>query len=136
LSFPRTLEIEGRLHSVRSQSSRCDHPDKVARGVTLDIVPTLLLFETIGQKEATSSWHFFFLIQGHGLPEHMIGSDPEFFLRHMFAALLYYLDAIEPAAWAEYLRCFRVAAMRPRGQTAPVIRAWPATLRHITCVCG
>jgi haloacetate dehalogenase len=96
-----------------------DHPDKVTRGVTLDIVPTLLLFETIGQKEATSSWHFFFLIQGHGLPEHMIGSDPEFFLRHMFAALLYYLDAIEPAAWAEYLRCFRVAAMRPRGQTAP-----------------
>jgi haloacetate dehalogenase len=47
------------------------------------------------------------LIQGRGLPEHMIGGDPEFFLRHMFGSLLHDEDAIEPAAWTEYLRCFR-----------------------------
>ena len=64
-------------------------------------------FETIDQKAATGSWHWFFLIQGHGLPEHMIGGDPEFFLRHMFGTLLHDEDAIEPAAWTEYLRCFR-----------------------------
>ena len=55
---------------------------------------------------ATGSWHWFFLIQGRGLPEHMIGGDPEFFLRHMFGTLLHDEDAIEPAAWTEYLRCF------------------------------
>src|SRR5205085_4212685 len=48
-------------------------------GATLDIVPTLYRFETIDQKAATGSWHWFFLIQGRGLPEHMIGGDPEFF---------------------------------------------------------
>jgi haloacetate dehalogenase len=84
-----------------------DHPDKITRAASLDIVPTLYRFETIDQKAATGSWHWFFLIQGRGLPEHMIGGDPEFFLRHMFGTLLRDQGAIEPAAWAEYLRCFR-----------------------------
>src|SRR5215831_4076833 len=84
-----------------------DHPDKITRGATLDIVPTLYRFETIDQKAATGSWHWFFLIQGRGLPEHMIGGDPEFFLRHMFGTLLHDENAIEPAAWTDYLRCFR-----------------------------
>ncbi|HWB52017.1 MAG TPA: alpha/beta hydrolase [Stellaceae bacterium] len=84
-----------------------DHPDKITRGATLDIVPTLYRFETIDQKAATGSWHWFFLIQGRGLPEHMIGSDPEFFLRHMFGTLLRDQGAIDAAAFAEYLRCFK-----------------------------
>jgi haloacetate dehalogenase len=83
-----------------------DHPDKITRAASLDIVPTLYRFETIDQKAATGSWHWFFLIQGRGLPERLIGNDPEFFLRHMFGTLLRDQGAIEPAAWAEYLRCF------------------------------
>src|SRR6202041_501841 len=84
-----------------------DHGDKITKAASLDIVPTLSRFETSDQKAATGSWHWFFLIQGRGLPEHMIGGDPEFFLRHMFGTLLHNEDAIEPAAWNEYLRCFR-----------------------------
>ncbi|MBV8776453.1 MAG: alpha/beta hydrolase [Alphaproteobacteria bacterium] len=84
-----------------------DHGDKITRAASLDIVPTLYRFETIDQKAATGSWHWFFLIQGRGLPEHMIGGDPEFFLRHMFGSLLRDAGAIEPAAFAEYLRCFK-----------------------------
>jgi haloacetate dehalogenase len=84
-----------------------DHGDKISRAATLDIVPTLYRFETIDQKAATGSWHWFFLIQGRGLPEHFISSDPNFFLRHMFGALLREEGAIEDAAWAEYLRCFK-----------------------------
>jgi haloacetate dehalogenase len=83
-----------------------DHGEKITRAATLDIVPTLYRFETIDQKAATGSWHWFFLIQGRGLPEHLIGKDPEFFLRHMFGTLLRDQGAIEEAAWAEYLRCF------------------------------
>ena len=84
-----------------------DHGDRITRAALLDIVPTLYRFETIDQKAATGSWHWLFLIQGRGLPEHMIGGDPEFFLRHMFGTLLRDQGAIEPAAWAEYLRCFK-----------------------------
>jgi haloacetate dehalogenase len=84
-----------------------DHPDKVTRAASLDIVPTLYRFETIDQKAATGSWHWFFLIQARGLPERLIGNDAEFFLRHMFGTLLVDQGAIEEAAWAEYLRCFQ-----------------------------
>jgi haloacetate dehalogenase len=80
-----------------------DHPERIERLVLLDIVPTLHRFETIDQKAATSSWHWFFLIQGGGLPERLIGAEPEFFLSH----ILRDPAVFEPEAFAEYLRCFR-----------------------------
>ena len=102
-----------------------DHPDKVTRGATLDIVPTLYRFETIDQKAATGSWHWFFLIQGRGLPEHMIGCDPEFFLRHMFGTLLQNEDAIEPAVGTSTCAASgtRRRSARPATNTAPARRS-------------
>jgi len=84
-----------------------DHSERIERLSLLDIVPTLYRFETIDQKAATSSWHWFFLIQPNGFPERLIGSDAEFFLRHQLAALLRDPAILEPEAFAEYLRCFR-----------------------------
>jgi len=69
----------------------------------LDIVPTLYRFETIDQKAATASYHWFFLIQPGGLPERLIGAEPEFFLRHSLRDPAVF----EPEAFAEYLRCFK-----------------------------
>ena len=69
----------------------------------LDIVPTLYRFETIDQKTATASYHWFFLIQPGGLPERLIGAEPEFFLRHSLRDPAVF----EPEVFAEYLRCFR-----------------------------
>jgi haloacetate dehalogenase len=83
-----------------------DHPARVERLALLDIVPTLYRFETIDQKAATSSFHWFFLIQGGGLPERLIGAEPEFFLRHMLGSWARDPSAFEPAVFAEYLRCF------------------------------
>ncbi len=80
-----------------------DHGERVERLALLDIVPTLYRFETIDQKAATSSWHWFFLIQGGGLPEKLIGAEPEFYLRHSLRDPAVF----EPEAFAEYLRCFR-----------------------------
>ena len=40
-----------------------DHPERIERAALLDIVPTLYRFETIDQKAATGSYHWFFLIQ-------------------------------------------------------------------------
>ena len=84
-----------------------DHAERVERLALLDIVPTLYRFETIDQKAATASWHWFFLIQPGGLPERLIGAEPEFFLRHQLAGLLRDPAKLEPEAFAEYLRCFR-----------------------------
>jgi haloacetate dehalogenase len=56
-----------------------DHPERVERLALLDIVPTLYRFETIDQKAATASYHWFFLIQPGGLPERLIGAEPSSF---------------------------------------------------------
>jgi len=83
-----------------------DHPERIERLALLDIVPTLYRFETIDQKAATSSWHWFFLIQPSGFPERLIGAEAEFFLRHQLSALLREPAKLEREAFAEYLRCF------------------------------
>jgi haloacetate dehalogenase len=80
-----------------------DHPERIERLALLDIVPTLYRFETIDQKAATASYHWFFLIQPGGLPERLMGAEPEFFLRHSLRDPAVF----EPEAFAEYLRCFR-----------------------------
>jgi haloacetate dehalogenase len=80
-----------------------DHSERIERLALLDIVPTLHRFETIDQKAATASYHWFFLIQPGGLPERLIGAEPEFFLRSM----LRNPAVFEPEIFAEYLRCFK-----------------------------
>jgi haloacetate dehalogenase len=80
-----------------------DHSHRVERLALLDIVPTLYRFETIDQNAATASYHWFFLIQPGGLPERLIGAEPEFFLRHSLRDPA----AFELGAFAEYLRCFK-----------------------------
>ena len=82
-----------------------DHPERIERAASLDIVPTLYRFETIDQKSATGSFHWFFLIQPSPFPEQMIANSCELFLRKMLG-LSGTPGAHEPEAYAEYLRCF------------------------------
>src|SRR5262249_19945014 len=83
-----------------------DHAENVERVALLDIVPTLYRFETLDDKAARGSFHWFFLIQGGGLPERLVGAEPEFFLRHMLG-LARDPNRLEPEVFADYLRCFR-----------------------------
>jgi haloacetate dehalogenase len=82
-----------------------DHAERIDRVALLDIVPTLYRLETIDDKAARGSFHWFFLIQPGGLPERLIGAEAEFFLRHMLGVTRN-PDRLEPEVFAEYLRCF------------------------------
>jgi haloacetate dehalogenase len=82
-----------------------DHAERIDRVALLDIVPTLYRFETIDDKAARGSFHWFFLIQPGGLPERLIGAEAEFFLRHMLGVTRN-PDRLEPEVFAAYLRCF------------------------------
>ncbi|MSP67339.1 MAG: alpha/beta hydrolase [Alphaproteobacteria bacterium] len=84
-----------------------DHLDRVTRPALLDIAPTLTMFEHVNQGTATRSYHWYFLIQPGGLPETLIGARPEFYLRHTLGSWTKVAGAHEPAAFAEYLRCFQ-----------------------------
>ena len=84
-----------------------DHPERVERLAVLDIVPTLTVFEAVTQKLATEYYHWYFLIQPGGLPEHLIGLDPEYFLRRKLGSWGAGEAVFPDAVMAEYLRCFR-----------------------------
>jgi len=84
-----------------------DHPAAVQRLAVLDVAPTATMYARTDKVFATRYFWWFFLIQPAPLPEKMIGADPEFFLRHHINGQLKTPDATEPAAFAEYLRCYR-----------------------------
>ncbi len=84
-----------------------DHPDEVLKACVMDIAPTLHMFRTTDQEFATGYYHWFFLIQPDGLPEHMIGLDPDHYLRSKISKWSGANAVFAPEALAEYLRCFR-----------------------------
>jgi haloacetate dehalogenase len=104
LGFDR-FRIAGHDRGGRVTHRLClDHPDRVIRAAVLDIIPTPEVFKRLNKLVATAYYHWFFLIQPRGLPETLIGGNPEYYLRNIGAWGR--ADAFTPEAFAEYLRCF------------------------------
>jgi haloacetate dehalogenase len=89
-----------------------DHPDAVTRLALLDIVPTAAVYARLDRARAIAVWRYFFLVQPPDLPERLIGADPGFYLRWTLSEWAGRPDAIDPAALAEYERCFDQATIR------------------------
>jgi haloacetate dehalogenase len=89
-----------------------DHPDVVTRLAVLDIVPTLHVYEHVDKALATAYYHWFFFIQPAPLPERLIAGDPIGYLHSLLGAWGSGLDVYDPAALAEYERCFADAEAR------------------------
>ncbi len=83
-----------------------DHPQSVSALAVLDIVATLHMFEHVDLSMATSYFHWFFLTQGSGLPERLIGADPQAWLDSRFAGRHAGGRGLDAMALAEYARCF------------------------------
>lgn len=84
-----------------------DCPEVVTHLAVLDIVPTRHAFRNAGIAFGLGYWHWFFLAQPEPLPEHMIGADPEGWVRGRISALRRGGVPFDPAAVDEYVRCFR-----------------------------
>jgi haloacetate dehalogenase len=83
-----------------------DHPEVVTRLAVLDIVPTRHAYATADAAFAQGYYHWFFLTAGGGIPERLIGGDPEFWIRARMTARHHGGTAFDPAAMDEYVRCF------------------------------
>ena len=85
-----------------------DFPAAVERLMLLDIAPTLDMYASSGPAFATAYYHWFHLIQPAPLPERMIEPDWRFYLHAKLGGWggAGTLAHIEPAALAEYERCF------------------------------
>lgn len=84
-----------------------DHPDRVLKLATLDIAPTLAMYEKTNLEFATHYFHWFFLIRPFPFPETLISADPELYLRHTLGSRSAGLAPFSAEAYAEYLRCIR-----------------------------
>ena len=85
-----------------------DHPAAVEKLVTLDIAPTLAMYEQTNMAFAQAYWHWFFLIQPKPLPETMLERDPEFYLRSVMARGPEGLKKFAADAFSEYVRCAKL----------------------------
>ncbi|PGH44955.1 Pimeloyl-ACP methyl ester carboxylesterase [Micromonospora sediminicola] len=96
----------GALVAVRAG---LDHPDAVTHLVSLDVLPTLDMWDVLHGSSASVAFHLYLMAQPPGLPERMIAASADAFFGH-------FLDAWggDPAAMpadvrAEYLRASREA---------------------------
>ncbi|MDE1009805.1 MAG: alpha/beta hydrolase [Paraburkholderia fungorum] len=82
-----------------------DHPDAVTCLVTLDVAPTLAMYEKTSFEFARAYWHWFMLIRPEPFPETLIRADPDLYLKQTMGARSAGLAPFTAAAYAEYLRC-------------------------------
>lgn len=117
-----------------------DHPARVLKLATLDVIPTGEAFRRINREFALGYWHWFFLAAPYPLPENLIGSSPENFYfpnRDLFdpVALAAYLHAVrQPDTIHAMCEDYRAAATldhqydeADRGQrriTCPMLALW------------
>ncbi|HYZ16794.1 MAG TPA: alpha/beta hydrolase [Candidatus Acidoferrum sp.] len=80
-----------------------DHPERVRKLATLDIIPTFEHFRRADMRFGLGYWHWFFLAQPYPLPEKLIGADPDWFLTSRPNRK----NVHTPEALDDYLRCYR-----------------------------
>jgi haloacetate dehalogenase len=83
-----------------------DHPQRVRKLMTLDIIPTHKMFQIVNKEMATNTYHWFFLIQPYDFPERVIGADADYFIRSRFLRVANAETVFPNEAIEEYVRCF------------------------------
>ncbi|HEX7827950.1 MAG TPA: alpha/beta hydrolase [Mycobacterium sp.] len=83
-----------------------DHGERVDCVAVLDIVPTRHVFANVDRALATFYDHWFFLAEKPDLPERLIGSAPELFLRRKLDQWSGPDAVFDEEAVSEYVRCF------------------------------
>ncbi|MGV7245833.1 alpha/beta fold hydrolase [Caballeronia sp. M23-90] len=85
-----------------------DYPDVVTSLITLDVAPTLAMYEKTSFEFARAYWHWFFLVRPAPFPETLINADADLYLKQTIGARSAGLKPFTPEAYAEYLRCLQI----------------------------
>jgi haloacetate dehalogenase len=96
----------GALVAVRAG---LDHPAAVTHLASLDVLPTLDMWNVLHGVSAAVGFHLYLMAQPAGLPEKLIGAAPDTFLGHFLDIWTRNPDAIPAEVRAEYLRASRAA---------------------------
>lgn len=99
--------VAGHDRGGRTVHRMClDYSDAVEKACVMDIAPTHTMFSMADKHFATGYYHWFFLIQPGGLPEKLIGCDPEYYLTEKLKRWSGKNKDFDPEAVKEYIRCF------------------------------
>lgn len=88
-----------------------DHQERVTKLMSLDTVPTLDVWESMGWRGANEAFHWPFLAQSDGIPEAMINADPDLFIGHLLRRWAGDFNRLDPNAVNEYLSAFHNKAV-------------------------
>jgi haloacetate dehalogenase len=85
-----------------------DHPGRLTRLATLDILPTYEYWARMDRAYALKIYHWTLLAQPEPLPETLLGANPDFYLKNKLASWSKSKDlkAFDPRALAHYLAAF------------------------------
>ncbi|WP_055616533.1 alpha/beta fold hydrolase [Streptomyces phaeochromogenes] len=86
-----------------------DHPDKVTHLASLDVLPTLDMWEVMRGTSAAVGFHLYLMAQPPGLPEQLIGASPDAFFGHFLDVWTRDPAALPPEIHAAYLAASRAA---------------------------
>lgn len=90
-----------------------DQPQRVSRAAVVDILPSHHIWRNASTPWAMKSWHWLFMAQPYDLPERMMASVPaEWFMQRKLSKPGIGLGFFDPAAFAEYVRCFTWKTIR------------------------
>jgi haloacetate dehalogenase len=99
--------VAGHDRGARVAHRLClDHPESVVKVCLMDIAPTLTMYSGTNKEFATRYVWWFLQIQPFPMPEHIIGLDPEYYLREHLGVQGKTAGAVTPDAMEEYLRCY------------------------------
>jgi haloacetate dehalogenase len=98
--------VAGHDRGARVAFRMClDHPEKIERMASLDIVPTHHVLTNMSVAWGINSYHWFFLAQKAPYPERLICADLPFYIATKLNKPGVGLDIFAPEAMAEYVRC-------------------------------
>jgi pimeloyl-ACP methyl ester carboxylesterase len=96
----------GALVAIRAA---LDHPDAVTHLASLDVLPTLDMWDVMHGTTAAIGFHLYLMAQPPGLAEQMISAVPDAFFGHFLDLWAQNPDAIPADVRAQYLRASREA---------------------------
>ncbi|MFI0445683.1 alpha/beta fold hydrolase [Actinomadura sp. 6N118] len=86
-----------------------DHPDAITHLASLDVLPTLDMWDVMRGTSAAVGFHLYLMAQPPGLPEQLIGASPDAFFGHFLDLWTRAPEAIPADVRAAYLKASREA---------------------------
>ena len=110
----RDFFVAGHDRGARTTHRMClDHPARVRKAALIDILPNYHIWTHTSKQWAMSSWHWLFMAQPAEFAERMMGAVPaEWFMEQKLSKPGIGLGFFDPAAFAEYVRCFTPKTIR------------------------